>query len=101
MINDITNNSIFGDDDLHENKVNPNVIDNEKNLNYFISENEEMCNKLNNEGNYTNYLIDGFSDINNHKYNEALLKFEKAYEIANLINDDYKKKRISMSNWNY
>lgn len=63
-----------------------------KNLNYFISENEEMCNKLNNEGNYTNYLIDGFSDINNHKYNEALLKFEKAYEIANLINDDYKKK---------
>ena len=92
MINDITNNSIFGDDDLHENKVNPNVIDNEKNLNYFISENEEMCNKLNNEGNYTNYLIDGFSDINNHKYNEALLKFEKAYEIANLINDDYKKK---------
>lgn len=36
MINDITNNSIFGDDDLHENKVNPNVIDNEKSQLLYI-----------------------------------------------------------------
>ena len=76
-----TNNDNLSDDEDKENKTNSQ-----------ISEKEELDPYLNNEGNYVNNIILGISDIKNHKYGEALLKFQEAYKISELINDDYKKK---------
>lgn len=93
MFNNITKSRIEGDESEEETE-NINCEINENRISYsqkLINLNQIQDN-LSDEGNYTKYIMNGSSLCFQHKYQEALSKFEDAEKIAKKIDDDYKKK---------
>ncbi len=88
MLNSITNSKIEGDEEELIKKSYKNII------RYSSSrfENSQFNTYLDNEGNYTQYMIQGSILALNHKYKEALLQFKNSYIISQQIDDEYKKK---------
>ena len=89
MLNSITNSKIKGDEEESQNIINKKAT---YRYSDSIQDYSQFNSYLNDEANYTDYIIQGSQVSLNHKYNEAYLKFQSACVISKINNDKYKLK---------
>ena len=89
MLNSITNSKIKGDEEESQNIINKKAT---YRYSDSIQDYSQFNSYLNDEANYTDYIIQGSQLSLNHRYNEAYLKFQSACVISKINNDKYKLK---------